>query len=87
MTTFYFPTPLGISRAGALLQQGALVALPTETVYGLGPRMRATDGMAGSFTRPRGRPSFNPLIIPCRRFVDSGTQYWALFPTQAEVSG
>ena len=30
------PTPQAIRRAAALLREGALVAFPTETVYGLG---------------------------------------------------
>ena len=33
-------TELSISRAAALLQAGGLVALPTETVYGLGADAR-----------------------------------------------
>jgi L-threonylcarbamoyladenylate synthase len=52
----------GIARAAALLRAGALVAFPTETVYGLGAD--ATDGraIAGIF-EAKGRPRFNPLIV------------------------
>ncbi len=54
-------TPADLSRAAALLRAGALVAFPTETVYGLGAD--ATDGraVAGIFAA-KGRPHFNPLI-------------------------
>nr|WP_242482018.1 L-threonylcarbamoyladenylate synthase [Paracraurococcus ruber] len=53
--------PGEVARAAALLRQGALVAFPTETVYGLGGD--ATDGqaVAGIFAA-KGRPHFNPLI-------------------------
>ena len=40
MTEILPADPSGISRAATLLQQGALVALPTETVYGLGADAR-----------------------------------------------
>lgn len=51
----------GIADAAALLRAGGLVALPTETVYGLGAD--ATDGRAvAGIYAAKGRPSFNPLI-------------------------
>ncbi|BBE72161.1 L-threonylcarbamoyladenylate synthase [Oharaeibacter diazotrophicus] len=51
----------GIVAAAALLASGGLVALPTETVYGLGAD--ATDGAAvAGIYEAKGRPSFNPLI-------------------------
>ncbi len=50
-----------IAAAVAALASGALVALPTETVYGLGAD--ATDGRAvAAIYAAKGRPSFNPLI-------------------------
>lgn len=52
----------GIARAAHLLRQGALVALPTETVYGLGADARNARAVAGIF-EAKGRPSFNPLIV------------------------
>jgi L-threonylcarbamoyladenylate synthase len=55
-------TPDAISEAAALLQSGALVAFPTETVYGLGAD--ATNGEAvASIFEAKGRPHFNPLIV------------------------
>ncbi|WP_224824915.1 L-threonylcarbamoyladenylate synthase [Cognatishimia sp. MH4019] len=56
------PTREGITDAAALLQKGALVAFPTETVYGLGAD--ATNGQAvASIFAAKNRPSFNPLIV------------------------
>ena len=50
-----------IANAVAALAAGRLVALPTETVYGLGAD--ATDGRAvAGIYAAKGRPSFNPLI-------------------------
>jgi len=73
MTDILLPDPSGISRAAALLQQGALVALPTETVYGLGADARNGTAVAGIYTA-KGRPSFNPLIIHVAD-VDQARQY------------
>lgn len=51
----------GIAEAARLLRTGGLVALPTETVYGLA--CDATDPHAvANLYAAKGRPSFNPLI-------------------------
>jgi L-threonylcarbamoyladenylate synthase len=56
------PNERGIARAAALLADGALVAFPTETVYGLGAD--ATDARAvAAIFEAKGRPRFNPLIV------------------------
>ena len=49
MTEILPADPSGISRAATLLQQGALVALPTETVYGLGADARNGTAVAGIY--------------------------------------
>ncbi|WP_397544875.1 L-threonylcarbamoyladenylate synthase [Roseicitreum antarcticum] len=54
--------PAGIARAAALLAAGGLVALPTETVYGLAADARSDLAVAGVFAA-KGRPRFNPLIV------------------------
>jgi L-threonylcarbamoyladenylate synthase len=52
----------GIARAVAILGAGGLVAVPTETVYGLAAD--ATDGRAvARIFAAKGRPAFNPLIV------------------------
>ncbi len=60
MTEMLFPDD--IARAAALLREGALVAFPTETVYGLGADATNDRAVAGVFAA-KGRPSFNPLIV------------------------
>ncbi|RWF77010.1 MAG: translation factor Sua5, partial [Mesorhizobium sp.] len=50
-----------MERALALLEGGDVVAIPTETVYGLAGD--ATNGAAvARIFEVKGRPSFNPLI-------------------------
>ncbi|GGZ05000.1 L-threonylcarbamoyladenylate synthase [Novosphingobium colocasiae] len=52
----------GFARAATILVAGGLVALPTETVYGLAARADSADAVATIY-RAKGRPSFNPLIV------------------------
>lgn len=52
----------GIARAAAILAEGGLVALPTETVYGLAARADRVESVAAIY-RAKGRPDFNPLIV------------------------
>lgn len=52
----------GIAAAVARLRDGGLVALPTETVYGLAARADSSDAVAAIY-RTKGRPDFNPLIV------------------------
>lgn len=52
----------GIVRAAELLSEGRLIALPTETVYGLAGDARSDDAVARIY-QAKGRPSFNPLIV------------------------
>ena len=51
-----------LRTAAALLGAGALVAFPTETVYGLGADARNAQAVAAIYAA-KGRPSFNPLIV------------------------
>jgi len=55
-------TAEGHARAADLLRQGALVALPTETVYGLAADATNDAAVAAIFAA-KGRPTFNPLIV------------------------
>lgn len=50
-----------IGEAAALLKQGATVAFPTETVYGLGADATSEEAVAKIF-KAKGRPQDNPLI-------------------------
>jgi L-threonylcarbamoyladenylate synthase len=68
MSSDSFPHPLiwpadgaHVARAAQALAGGALIGLPTETVYGLAAD--ATSGLAvARIYEAKGRPSFNPLI-------------------------
>ncbi len=50
-----------IAAAAACLRAGGLVAMPTETVYGLAADAASGAAVAGVYAA-KGRPSFNPLI-------------------------
>lgn len=55
-------SPEAITEAARLILAGEVVAMPTETVYGLAAD--ATNGEAvARIYEAKGRPSFNPLII------------------------
>ena len=51
-----------IEEAGKILQNGGLVAFPTETVYGLGADGLNREAVAKIF-QAKGRPGDNPLIL------------------------
>ncbi|KFE35539.1 L-threonylcarbamoyladenylate synthase [Thioclava atlantica] len=61
-TAILAPDPAGYARAAELLRQGELVAIPTETVYGLAGDARNDRAVAEIFAA-KGRPHFNPLIV------------------------
>ncbi len=56
------PTQDGLDRAAHILRDGGLVAMPTETVYGLAGDARNGVAVARIFAA-KGRPRFNPLIV------------------------
>jgi L-threonylcarbamoyladenylate synthase len=56
------PTPEAIARAAEVLRAGGLVALPTETVYGLGADASNAEASAKIFAA-KGRPADHPLIV------------------------
>jgi L-threonylcarbamoyladenylate synthase len=55
------PSDAAIAEAVSLLEHGKLVALPTETVYGLAGDATADRAVAAIFAA-KDRPQFNPLI-------------------------
>ena len=57
-----------LDEAAALLASGGLVAVPTETVYGLAARADRDEAVAAIY-RAKGRPSFNPLIVHVADFA------------------
>lgn len=56
------PEPEVLARAAAVLRGGGLVALPTETVYGLGAHA-LDEAAVGRIFAAKGRPAYNPLIV------------------------
>lgn len=51
-----------IEKAKSLLEQGQLVAIPTETVYGLAANALDKNAVIEIFNAKQ-RPSFDPLIV------------------------
>ena len=56
------PTPEALREASELLRHGALVAFPTETVYGLGADALNAEAVLRIF-EAKNRPADNPLIV------------------------
>ena len=52
----------GVRRAAELLRQGGLVAIPTETVYGLAADAYNAEAVRAVYAA-KGRPSDNPMIV------------------------
>lgn len=68
------PTPEALLHAALHLKQGGLVALPTETVYGLGADAENSDAVAKIYTA-KNRPSNHPLIVHIAEVAD--VYHWA----------
>ena len=64
LKTVYFrdPTKENIKAAAKIIRDGGLLAIPTETVYGLGADALNEDAVLRIFLA-KGRPQDNPLII------------------------
>ncbi len=54
-----------LDHAAALLKEGKLVAIPTETVYGLAGNALNEDAVLSIF-EAKERPQFNPIIVHAR---------------------
>ena len=64
METLYLPAedPKTVTTAAGIIKNGGLVAIPTETVYGLGANGLNEDAVVKIF-EAKGRPQDNPLIL------------------------
>lgn len=58
-----------IGLAGQILREGGLVAMPTETVYGLAANALDPEAVR-SIYKAKGRPSDNPLIVHISDFEE-----------------
>ena len=72
-----------IERASAVLSEGGLVALPTETVYGLAARADLDQSVQRIFTT-KGRPTGHPLILHVAHADDVG-RYVRNVPQTAKI--
>ena len=53
---------IGIEKAAQILKNGGIVAIPTETVYGLAANCFDEKAVKNIFSA-KGRPQDNPLIV------------------------
>jgi len=60
--TIHRGTPANLRRLARVLRRGGLVAVPTETVYGLAACALRADACRRIF-RAKGRPAHDPLIV------------------------
>ena len=75
----------GISLAAETLRAGGLVAVPTETVYGLAARADSAEAVERIY-RAKGRPGFNPLIVHVRD-AEQAARYVDFSDTARRVAG
>lgn len=61
-TRILSPDNISIMECAGILQQGGIIAFPTETVYGLGAVYSIESAVKNVFLA-KGRPSDNPLIV------------------------
>lgn len=78
MTLFLPAGPAAIERAAAMLRDGGLVAIPTETVYGLAADATSEAAVARIYAAKQ-RPRFNPLIVHVAA-LEQATDLGALDP-------
>lgn len=72
-----------IELARELLEQGSLVAIPTETVYGLAGNALNADSVTSIF-EVKERPFFDPLIVHVAS-IESANNYVTALPDQARA--
>lgn len=77
------PDPEVIARAAALIRAGQLVAMPTETVYGLAGDALSPTAIDRIYAA-KGRPRFNPLIAHVTG-IRQAREYAAEWPTMADA--
>ncbi|MEP6559248.1 MAG: L-threonylcarbamoyladenylate synthase [Burkholderiales bacterium] len=75
--------PASIDRAAQVLAEGGLVAIPTETVYGLAADA-TNDAAVARIFETKGRPADHPLIVHVadRAGADAFTGAWPPFAEQ-----
>jgi L-threonylcarbamoyladenylate synthase len=76
-------TGTDIKYACKILSEGGLVAIPTETVYGLAGNALNPEAVARIF-EVKNRPSFDPLIVHVPN-IQEARRYSTEFPEKAEL--
>ncbi|RZT47216.1 translation factor SUA5 [Sphingomonas sp. BK036] len=71
-----------VAEAAALIRAGGIVAVPTETVYGLAADATNAEAVARIYAA-KGRPSFNPLIVHVADLA--AAERIAVFDTDARI--
>lgn len=74
---------VSIAEAAFLLDEGQVVAVPTETVYGLAARLDRPNAIAKIFSL-KGRPKNNPLIVHLAS-LDDLSKYVSELPPNLDV--
>ena len=82
MTRLAEATPEAIAAAAACLRAGGLVAMPTETVYGLAADA-TSDAAVAAIYAAKERPAINPLIAHVLD-IDAAEEH-AIFGPEAET--
>ncbi|HPU50673.1 MAG TPA: L-threonylcarbamoyladenylate synthase [Burkholderiaceae bacterium] len=77
-------TSEAIARAARALRAGAVIGLPTETVYGLAADATRADSVAAIF-RIKGRPADHPLIVHVSDLEQAA--WWADLDDRARTLG
>ena len=70
-----------VARAAAILEAGGLVAMPTETVYGLAADADQETAVTATY-RAKGRPLNHPLIVHVASADD--IPWWAEMTPEAQ---
>jgi len=76
-------TGIDIEKAASLLMNGNVVAIPTETVYGLAGNALDEDAVLKIF-EAKNRPSFNPLIVHVKNWEEA-VKYTQQIPAKAKL--
>lgn len=84
-TRLLSPDAAGIDEAARLLRQGKLVAIPTETVYGLAADAMNPAAVAAIFAA-KGRPMDNPLIVHIGDIADWAPLVTAIPPVAQQLA-
>lgn len=70
ITKILLPTDENLNLAAEALRRGELIAMPTETVYGLAANALNEQAVSNIF-RAKGRPNDNPLIVHIAHAADA----------------